>query len=324
VASYPIGYGRQTVSEDELVRRYAGKLHPEYWRRALAWIKSRDGKMGIGSAWRVTPHKVSAASRAGRSFHQDQRYASGFVGGAAIDVVARNGSNVHRAPHWDEVPKQGTNHPDIKRFGVHMNISSESWHLQAVEHDGWSSWANTGRPDPRPNYAIQGVSAPPSVPDVPAKAAGGGGSYTVRSGDSLWGIAQAHDISLADLLSLNGLSEPSSLISAGDVLRLLGTSPSSPSAPQPTPAFDPLHGHFGLWPVNPNKPTIRLGDDEDAVAYLQGVLKHKAKVDCDVDGQFGPQTNSLVRQVQGWNKITQNGVVDPTGTWPVVDQYAAK
>ena len=108
---YPFGYGRGTKTMDELHDRYSGHAHPEFWRRLAAFLESRNGEMGIGSLYRVTPSNVSAASRAGHSFHQSQRFASGLVKSSAADLVCRNGSNVHRAPHWSEVPRQGTNHP---------------------------------------------------------------------------------------------------------------------------------------------------------------------------------------------------------------------
>lgn len=145
---YPIGYGRELVTIEELKSRYAGRMHPEYSRRLFGWIKSKGGNIGIGSAWRPTPDPVSEASRQGRSFHQDQKFSSGLFCCSAVDLVARNGSNVHRAPYWSEVPKQGTGHPDIVTFGVHCNVSNEPWHIQCVEMDGYVTWVNAGRQDP--------------------------------------------------------------------------------------------------------------------------------------------------------------------------------
>ena len=39
--------------------------------------------------------------------------------------------------------------------------------------------------------------------------------------------------------------------------------------------FDPARGVFGLWPLAA-KPSIRYGDNSDAVRYLQGVLHREA------------------------------------------------
>ena len=44
-------------------------------------------------------------------------------------------------------------------------------------------------------------------------------SYTVKQGDTLWGISQNYNTSLTDLLSENGLSE-SSIIYPGDTIKL--------------------------------------------------------------------------------------------------------
>lgn len=52
----------------------------------------------------------------------------------------------------------------------------------------------------------------------PASAAGGGAAYRVRSGDSLWTIAQAHGTTVAELRALNNLR--SSRILAGQVLEV--------------------------------------------------------------------------------------------------------
>ena len=44
-------------------------------------------------------------------------------------------------------------------------------------------------------------------------------SYTVKQGDTLWGISQSYNMPLTDLLSENGLSE-SSIIYPGDTIKL--------------------------------------------------------------------------------------------------------
>lgn len=158
---YPVGYGTDLVEMDELRRRHEPRMHPEYARRLFAWIESRGGVMGIGGGWRPTPSDTSQASRDGKSFHQTQRWSSGLEAYSAVDLVARNGDDVHRAPTWAEVPEQGTGHPDIATYGVHCNVSGEPWHMQWTDErlggyvlDGYDSWTNAGRPEPSPDYPL--------------------------------------------------------------------------------------------------------------------------------------------------------------------------
>lgn len=161
----PWGYQRSTKTLAEARTILLVHYHPEYVRRLLAWLSSKEGKIGIGGTWRATGTQPVAPGFApeGRSFHQDQRYADGVVGATAVDLVAPNGTNVHRAPNWSEVPAQGS--AEAKRWGVHCNISTEAWHMQPVEIDGWQSWFNGGRPAPRVGYPIP----EPPQPNTPPK-----------------------------------------------------------------------------------------------------------------------------------------------------------
>lgn len=56
------------------------------------------------------------------------------------------------------------------------------------------------------------------------------GSYVVRPGDTLYKIAQAHNLSVGELTRLNNISDPSQL-RVGQVLRLNGSAPVVPQAP---------------------------------------------------------------------------------------------
>lgn len=154
---YPAGYARGLVTLDQLKTfARADLMEPEYKQRLFAWIASRGGNIGIGSSFRTTQPNRPGFAPDGRSFHQMQTFNDGRKGFMAVDLVHRNGSNVHRAPRWDEVPAQGTRHPDISNYGVHCNVSGEPWHMQAIEVDGWESWVNNGRKHPNPNFPIKG------------------------------------------------------------------------------------------------------------------------------------------------------------------------
>ena len=55
-------------------------------------------------------------------------------------------------------------------------------------------------------------------PESPSSGAAGAGSYTVRKGDTLSGIAEAHGTTIDRLRELNGLSAGSNLIRMGQEL----------------------------------------------------------------------------------------------------------
>lgn len=156
---YPVGYGTAHVSLDELKHRYIDGMEPEYARRLFAWIESKDGAVGIGSAWRPNPSNVSHASRLGRSFHQTQSFADGTKHFCAVDLVVETaGKHTSGGVPIDLVPLQGSD--EARQWGVHVNIGTpgkpgfESWHMQPVEIDGWDAWANAGRRRPIPGHAL--------------------------------------------------------------------------------------------------------------------------------------------------------------------------
>ena len=156
----PWGYDKAFKSVEATRLVLEQHYHPEFVERFMAWLESHEGKFGVGGHWRAggtQPDKVGFAPE-GKSFHQDQAYADGFVGACAVDVVAVNPGSVHRSPFWSEVPAQGSE--EALRWGVHMNVgrepTGEPWHIQPVEIDGWQSWWDNGRVAPRPNYPFPG------------------------------------------------------------------------------------------------------------------------------------------------------------------------
>lgn len=162
MTTYPVGYGDEMVSLDELVRRHGPSMHPAYARRLWLWIEATG--IGIGGGWRPTPSNTSAASQAGKSFHQSQRFASGYIGFCAVDLVVAVPGAIHRAPTWDEVPAQGGSW--AAECGLHANVSGEPWHLQPVEIDGYDSWTRAGRPDPDSNYPPNPTPPPQEDDDM--------------------------------------------------------------------------------------------------------------------------------------------------------------
>lgn len=97
--------------------------------------------------------------------------------------------------------------------------------------------------------------------------------------------------------------------------------------PPPLPpgiAFDPYNGKYGLWPLNAAKPWIKVGSKGDAVKYAQGVLRNKGGQDIFVDGDFGPQTEGAVRNLQIFFGIKNTGSINYGGkyaddTWAIID-----
>jgi hypothetical protein len=155
---YPDGYGRAEVTLEQMVAKHGAKMHPEYRRRLMAWLVSRGGRMGIGGGWRSTQPDKPGFAPDGKSFHQDQRFASGFVGYAAVDLVVRNPGQVHRSPTWAECA-------DAPEWGLHTFIKSppEPWHMQCIEMRGWQSWVDAGRRDPG-HFPLPGEPVPPPPP----------------------------------------------------------------------------------------------------------------------------------------------------------------
>src|SRR3954447_8553043 len=74
------------------------------------------------------------------------------------------------------------------------------------------------------------VAAAPAAPGAPAVL----GSYVVRPGDTLSGLAANSGVSLSSMAAANGL-DPSGLLLTGTVLKLPSGSPAPPRASQPAP-----------------------------------------------------------------------------------------
>jgi Putative peptidoglycan binding domain len=245
---YPWGYAKALVSIEALKKNARIDLmEPEYGRRLFAWIESRKGMIGIGGAWRAVQPVKPGFAPPGKSFHETQLFGDKTRWFMAVDLVHRNGTSVHRSPTWDEVPKQGSAHPDIKAYGVHCNVNGEPWHMQVIEVDGHATWVTKGCPRPKPGFPIAGVKPPAPTP-VPPK-------------------------------------PPANVIEPGTRVLRLAT------------------------------PTM-TGTD---VVWVQNVLS-KEGLKVSIDGLYGRQTRDRVKTCQGWNGLTQDGIVGPQ-TWKVLKAY---
>lgn len=158
--THPTGYEQRSVTLDQLRTIHAPKMHPEFARRLFAWLAHHDG-FGIGGGWRSTQPVKPGFAPDGKSFHQSQTFASGFVGYAAVDLVVAVPGKPHRSPTWAECA-------DAPRWGLHTFIANEPWHMQCHEMRGWQTWVNAGRPDP-PTFNLlppaPGELQPPEVID---------------------------------------------------------------------------------------------------------------------------------------------------------------
>jgi hypothetical protein len=160
----PFGYGTTYKPLSEVKTWLLVHHHPEYVRRLVAWLASKNGEIGVGGGWRLTQPLKPGVAPEGKSFHQDQQYNDGFVGACAVDLVANDGVDDnfnHDSVRWSMVLPQGT--PEATKWGLHCNVDGEPWHMQPIEIDGWSSWVNAGRPAPRAGYKLPG----PVIPTVP-------------------------------------------------------------------------------------------------------------------------------------------------------------
>lgn len=128
--------------------------------------------------------------------------------------------------------------------GIHLYQYSNNVNLNGAVDLNRTSLANYGQ-------VSKAGQITPNVP-TPQQPAPAQGTYTVRSGDTLSGIAARYGTTAAALASLNGIANPN-LIYVGQVLRIGGG-----SAPAPAPA--PAGATY----------TVKAGDTLSAIAQRYG------------------------------------------------------
>lgn len=128
------------------------------------------------------------------------------------------------------------------------------------------------------------------------------GSYKVKSGDSLWSIAErllGAGIRYREIVELNGLK--SNTVYVGQILKIPGKEVSSSE------------------PVNNSKkctvslPVLSYGDNSMTVRKVQAILQTMGYI-IAVDGDFGVATKSIIRQFQVSKNIPVTEKIDAK-TW---------
>ncbi|GGV34297.1 hypothetical protein GCM10010182_67770 [Actinomadura cremea] len=66
-----------------------------------------------------------------------------------------------------------------------------------------------------------------------------------------------------------------------------------------------------------NLPLLKRGAKGEHVQTLQALLQARSHPEVEMDGDFGPSTETAVKAVQKWGRVTADGEVGPN-TWPVL------
>ncbi len=80
-------------------------------------------------------------------------------------------------------------------------------------------------------------------------------------------------------------------------------------------------GHFGLYPLNRDKPRLIFGDVGDFVLYAQAVIFFKGGGAIERDSRFGSQTRTRVLDVQTFFGLELTAEID-VPTWGALDLIA--
>jgi LysM repeat protein len=116
--------------------------------------------------------------------------------------------------------------------------------------------------------AAPAPAAPAAAPSAPASS---GGSYTVKSGDTLGAIASRHNVSLSEIFSWNGLNMRS-IIYPGQKVRVGSGEAAATPAPQPAAAAAaPAPAAPAPAAAPGGSYTIKAGDTLSAIASRHGV-----------------------------------------------------
>ncbi|MCD1268632.1 LysM peptidoglycan-binding domain-containing protein [Microbacterium sp. MEC084] len=145
--------------------------------------------------------------------------------------------------------------------------------LRTIDVLTWNglSWSSTIYPGQVLRLTPGGSAAPAAKPAAakPAAApASSGATYTVKAGDTVWGIAYNHKTTVAAILRANGLSE-SAVIYPGQKLKVSG---SAPAAAKPAAPASASRGVATSKPVAASGATytVKAGDTVWGIAHNHG------------------------------------------------------
>lgn len=114
----------------------------------------------------------------------------------------------------------------------------------------------------RPSPTVSSQQAPASEAKAPAAWSA---TYTIARGDSLYGIARRHRVSLAELQRVNSITDPRK-VKPGLVIKLPGTGAIHPMA---TPAVPARAKVVAAEPAPPTTPPPALGSGEPEAPFVQ-------------------------------------------------------
>jgi len=157
-------------------------------------------------------------------------------------------------------PKTHTVAPGDTVSGIAAKYKLNTAVLLKLNNLGASTLIHPGQ---KIKLAAGAAAAAPSAPVAPQIGNTSAGSYVVKAGDTLGGIAAKHGISLSSVFSLNGLNG-NSIIYPGQKIKVGGSAaPAAPSAPQqvaPTPK-----------PTASGNYVVKAGDTLGGIAAKHGV-----------------------------------------------------
>ena len=139
-----------------------------------------------------------------------------------------------------------------------------------------------------------------------ADASGSSSGYTVRAGDTLWGIATAHGITVAQLASANNL-DPNQILPIGKNLVFPGSGSAATATAAPRPRSGNPWTFCSSFVATPGRWGVLPSGLAGSTAYRQ--LKPLFDEWAGTYNVSEPLLEAIAWQESGW----QEGVVSPTG-----------